>query len=221
LEVYGLKIPGEISENILYKAWHLLHQNFVIPPIGIKILKGIPLGSGLGGGSADASFLIRSLNSYFKLNMSTDNLLEYAAVLGSDCSFFIKNKAAFVTGRGEIVEQVDLSLKGLHIAIVIPDIQISTKEAFQYIDYKEHASRLTEITKKPVDYWQDLLENDFERITFKKHPALKVIKDRMHAKGAIYASLSGSGGAVFGIFNQFISLNKYFPNYIIRHGVLN
>ena len=221
LELYGLEIQDELSDNIVFKAWHLMHQNYNLPPIHIKLLKGIPIGSGLGGGSADAAFLLKSLNSYFLLNLSTSRLKEYAASLGSDCPFFIDNKAAIIKGRGEIVEQVDLNLKAYRCVIVVPDFQVSTKEAYQNFIAVKHNLSLTKVLQKPFRDWQGILINDFENITFEKHPQLKEIKAIMLKEGAIYASLTGSGSAVFGIFDRDIEMNKFFPDYHIRYGLLN
>lgn len=220
IEVSGLVVPGEINENILFNSWNFLHQKHHVPPVEIKILKNIPLGSGLGGGSSDAAFLLKTLNNYYKLNLTSDNLKSYAASIGSDCPFFIENKASIIRGRGEDVEQIDLSLKGLYIIIVMPDVQISTKEAFQYIEKGKQKVNLKDIVTKPIEQWQDLLLNDFEGITFEKYPALKKIKDRLIGEGAVYSSLTGSGSAVFGIFKQAANMNKYFPDYKIQNGVL-
>lgn len=221
LELYGLEIKSEQNDNILFKAWHLLHESFDIPPIHIKLLKGIPIGSGLGGGSADASFLIKSLNSYFKLNLSTSKLLEYAASLGSDCPFFIDNKAAIIKGRGEIVEQVDLNLRGYQIIVVVPDFQVSTKEAYQNLIAVKHNLSLAEVIQKPMRDWQGILTNDFEKIVLEKHPQLKEIKAIMLKEGAIYTSLTGSGSAIFGIFDRTTEMNRFFPDSHIRYGLLN
>ena len=220
LEVYGIEIPGNLSENIVLKAWKVLHQSYNLPTIEIKLLKGIPVGSGLGGGSADAAFLLKGLNSYFDLNLSTLKLREHAASLGSDCQFFINNEATLIKGRGDINEKVDLSLKGYHLVIVVPDFQVSTKEAYQDIIPCDLNLSIRYALEKSINDWQGVLKNDFEKIAFKKHPQLKRIKAIMIKEGALYTSLTGSGSAVFGIFNRATKMNEYFPDYKIWHELL-
>ena len=221
LSLYGMKISGEIENNIVFKAWKLLQDAYQIPPIEIKLFKGIPIGSGLGGGSSDAAFLIKCLNEYFELGLSTEILLQLAQKLGSDCPFFIKNEATLIQGRGEILKRLDLSLKGKHIVIVCPKIQISTQKAFQKIEPSKPKIELIEVISLPIKQWQDKLVNDFERLFFAKHPTLKKINTILKTEGALYTSLTGSGAAIYGIFDHTINLKNKFPDCFVWDGILN
>ncbi len=221
LSLYGMKIPGEIENNIVFKAWKLLQDEHQIPPIEIKLFKGIPIGSGLGGGSSDAAFLIKSLNEYFELGLSTKTLFQFTEKLGSDCPFFIKNEATLIQGRGEILKRLDLSLKGKHIVIVCPEIQISTQKAFQNIQPSKPKIELREVISLPIEQWQDKLVNGFERLIFKKYPTLKKAKTILKNEGSFYTSLTGSGAAIYGIFDHTIDLKNKFPDYFVWDGILN
>lgn len=220
IEVFGIDIPGNTEDNILYKTWNLLHKQHGVPAIDIKLLKGIPIGSGVGGGSSDAVFLLKSLNEYFELSLTADKLLEYATSLGSDCPFFIENAASIVSGRGEIIKPLEFSLKGMHIVIVCPEIAISTREAFHEIETGKPQIHLKEIINEPIAHWQDKLLNDFEKTAFKKYPSLQKIKTTLLNAGAVYASLTGSGAAVYGLFSESIHIRKYFPDAVVRDGIL-
>lgn len=220
IEISGISIPGNLADNILYKTWKLLHEHHQIPPVEIKLLKGIPLGSGLGGGSSDAVFLLKSLNTYFKLDITNETMFRYAASLGSDCLFFLGNSPAIIKGRGEVVEPVNFSLKGMHLVIVCPDFQISTQEAFRNIIPGKKHFKMEDIVNKPVEQWQDILVNDFEKTALKKYPLLRTIKNTLMDNGAVYASLTGSGSAIYGLFRQSINIKKYFPDYVVRNGIL-
>lgn len=220
LDAFGLDISGNSEDNILYKTWKLLYDELHIPPIDIKLLKGIPIGSGLGGGSSDAVFLLKSLNTHFKLGLPPETLLKYAVTLGSDCHFFLENSPAIIKGRGEIVTPINFSLKGMHFVIIYPDFQISTEEAFQGIETGNHYVPMKDLVDKPVVQWQEVWVNDFEKTTFKNYPILQTIKDTLLNKGAIYASLTGSGSAIYGLFRQSINIKKYFPDNFVRNGIL-
>ncbi len=220
IEISGMPIPGNMADNILYKTWKLLQEQYQIPTIDIKLLKGIPLGSGLGGGSSNAVFLLKNLNTYFKLDLANETLLNYSATLGSDCPFFLKNSPSIIKGCGEIVQPVNLSLKGMHLVVVYPDFQISTQEAFSNIIPDKKHIKMEDIVNKPIEQWQDVLVNDFEKTAFKKYPLLPTIKNTLIDNGAVYASLTGSGAAIYGLFRQSVNVKKYFPDYFIRNGIL-
>ena len=221
LSTYGMQIPGKTEDNIVYKAWELLQDEYKIPPIEIKLVKGIPIGSGLGGGSSDAAILIKSLNEYFELGLSAEILFQLAEKLGSDCPFFIKNSVTMIQGRGEILKRLDLSLKGKHIVIVCPEIQISTQEAFQKIQPSKPKIELSEAISLPIEQWQDKLVNDFEELIFKEHPTLKGIKTILKNECALYTSLSGSGAAIYGIFDNALNVKNKFPDCFVWNGILN
>ena len=203
LKVSGVPIEGEPENNLVIKAYRLLKKDFPeMGPIQIHMFKHIPTGAGLGGGSADAAFMIKLLNEKFNLNLSIEKMEEYAAILGADCAFFIQNKPVFASGIGNIFENINLSLKGYYIVLVKPDIFVSTKDAFAHITPMRPSQSLKEIICMPVETWRATMKNDFEESVFKKYPEIAAIKDKLYDMGAIYASMSGSGSSVFGIFRE-------------------
>lgn len=203
LKVSGVPIEGEPENNLVIKAYRLLKKDFPeMGPIQIHMFKHIPTGAGLGGGSADAAFMIKLLNEKFNLNLSIEKMEEYAAILGADCAFFIQNKPVFASGIGNIFENINLSLKGYYIVLVKPDIFVSTKDAFAHITPMRPSQSLKEIICMPVETWRATMKNDFEESVFKKYPEIAAIKDKLYDMGAIYASMSGSGSSVFGIFHE-------------------
>ncbi len=200
LQSYGKPIPSQSSNNLCIKAWQLLHQHFQIPPVNIHLLKAIPMGAGLGGGSSNAAFTLIALNRLFRLQLSSEQLIEFAAVLGSDCAFFIHNQPCRATGRGEILHPLSLSLKGYQLVLVHPGIHIPTPWAFQQITPQTPAFNLSELSALPLQEWRNVLTNQFEPPVFKAYPAIEAIKATLYEQGALYAALSGSGSCCFGIF---------------------
>jgi len=203
-EIYnsGEEIPGPAIDNLCIKAWQILHKNHAIPPVKIHLHKVIPTGAGLGGGSSDAAFTLKTLNELFDIKISPVKLKQYASELGSDCSFFLEDSPAYATGRGEILSPYPLSLNRLYLLLVKPDIHISTAEAYAGISPAKPEIPLKEILAYPIEKWSINLKNDFEKNIFNKYPEIKKIKTELYNMGAIYASMSGSGASVFGIFNQ-------------------
>ena len=209
---YGIEYPGDPMDNLCIKAYKALKEDFDIPPVDIHLYKKIPVGAGLGGGSADAAFTLRGLNEMFALNLPDNKLAEYAASLGSDCAFFIYNRPMLGTGRGEILEPVEVpALDGYEIRLVYPPYFVSTAAAYGGIvprsrwaemGWKADQRGIMEILAQPVECWKDSLVNDFERTVFAKIPQLAAYKDELYAQGAVYASMSGSGSAFFGIFRK-------------------
>ena len=203
LKVSGVPIEGEPENNLVVKAYRLLKKDYPeMPAIDIHMYKHIPTGAGLGGGSADAAFMIKLLNDKFKLNLSIEKMEEYAAILGADCAFFIQNKPVFATGIGNIFEPIQLSLKGYYLVLVKPDIFVSTKDAFANIIPTQPTQSLKEIIRMPVETWRATMKNDFEDSVFQKFPEIAAIKDKLYDLGAVYASMSGSGSSVYGIFRE-------------------
>ena len=203
LKVSGVPIEGEPENNLVVKAYRLLKKDYPeMPAIDIHMYKHIPTGAGLGGGSADAAFMIKLLNDKFKLNLSLEKMEEYAAILGADCAFFIQNKPVFATGIGNIFEPIQLSLKGYYLVLVKPDIFVSTKDAFAHIIPTQPTQSLKEIIRMPVETWRATMKNDFEDSVFQKFPEIAAIKDKLYDLGAVYASMSGSGSSVYGIFRE-------------------
>ncbi|MFK7953258.1 MAG: 4-(cytidine 5'-diphospho)-2-C-methyl-D-erythritol kinase [Ekhidna sp.] len=197
---HGLDIPGDSQSNLCIKAYQLIHSDFNIPPVEINLLKKIPMGAGLGGGSADGAFTLKMLNDLFELNMSSQQLEEYALQLGSDCPFFIQNKPSIATGRGEILSELELDLSSYRIEIINPNIHISTKEAYAGVSPNTPSTSISKILSKPVSEWSNYLINDFENSVFPNHPKIENVKKEMYQRGAAYASMTGSGSTVFGIF---------------------
>ena len=203
LTLSGTPIEGDPDQNLVVKTYRLLKKDFPdIPAIDIHMYKHIPTGAGLGGGSADAAFMIKLLNEKFKLGLSIEKMEEYAATLGADCAFFIQNKPVFASGIGNIFEPIQLSLKGYYLVLVKPDIFVSTKDAFSLIQPMKPSQSLREIVRMPVETWRATMKNDFENSVFQKYPEIAAIKDKLYDMGAIYASMSGSGSSVYGIFRE-------------------
>ena len=196
----GIEIPD--GENLCEKAWKLLHTDFEIGNVKIHLHKQIAIGAGLGGGSADASFTLKSLNELFELKLTNKELEKYALRLGADCPFFIDNTPKLVEGIGEEMTSIDLDLSDYEIRLVNPDIHISTKEAFSVVVPETPEKSVEELIKLDVKEWKEKLKNDFEDSVFEKYPQLEKIKEDLYNEGSIYASMSGSGGVVFGILKR-------------------
>lgn len=203
---------GSPINNLCVKAYELLKRDFSqLPEVTMHLHKTIPAGAGLGGGSSDAAFTLGILNQKFSLGISVEKLYDYALRLGSDCPFFILNKPCLATGRGEIIEEIPLSLKGFFLKIVIPPTHISTKEIFKQVIPDNHSSSLKAVSLLPVDEWKHALRNDFEKIVFFKYPEIGKVKKQMYHEGAVYAAMSGTGSAVFGIFKEKPESPKPYP----------
>jgi len=204
----GIKTDANPDNNLVMKALRLMREHYNFPSLEVRLLKKIPFGAGLGGGSADASFMLRLLNDTFSLNVSDEDLASLAVKLGADCPFFIYNRSVFATGIGEIFEEVNLSLKDYWFVLVKPDIHVSTKDAFSEIIPQRPELSLNEIIKFPVSSWKSLMVNDFEKSVFAKYPQIEDTKNSLYDKGALYASMSGSGSSVFGIFKEEVSISE-------------
>lgn len=222
MRLSGMVIEGDQKDNLVWKAWQILHQDFPnkIKPLEIHLLKAIPMGAGLGGGSADGAFMLRLLNQYFDLQLSDAQMVAYALRLGSDCPFFIYNTAQFARGRGEFLQAIDLDLSAYSIQVICPKLHVSTKGAFAQLTPKAAQVDLAKLTSIPIGSWKDLIYNDFEPVIFKAYPALAQIKLQLYAEGALYASMSGSGSALYGIFPKgkkslFVSNNDWEAYYFV------
>jgi 4-diphosphocytidyl-2-C-methyl-D-erythritol kinase len=204
------------DDNLCVKAVRLLKKGFQFPPVKMHLHKNIPMGAGMGGGSADASAILSLLNKKFELNISTEKLMEYALILGSDCPFFIINKPCFASGRGEVLQEININLSAYKIMIVHPGIHVNTGQAFSQLNATNFspAGELAEQVKMDITLWKCHIKNDFEDLVFKKHPTIKEIKEKLYHKGAVYSAMSGSGSAVFGIFPLDIDItNIKFPSH--------
>lgn len=196
----GTEVTGKTEDNLVVKAYLLLDQDFQLPPIDIHLFKHIASGAGLGGGSADAAFMLKLLNERFSLNLTVEQLEAYAAALGADCAFFIRNTPTFAEGIGNIFSPISLSLTGYQLVVIKPDIFVSTREAFSQIKPHYPQQSLREVIARPVEEWKEGLVNDFEASVFPQHPPIREIKEELYRQGAVYASMSGSGSSVFGLF---------------------
>jgi 4-diphosphocytidyl-2-C-methyl-D-erythritol kinase len=186
-------------------------------PVEMHLHKTVPVGAGLGGGSADGAFTLILLNQIFDLGLSKKKLMEYALQLGSDCPFFTINKPCFATGRGEILEPVELDLSSYNLAIVHPGIHVSTAEAFSLVNPAIQSKSTRKIIQQPTETWKKELKNDFEDAIYARHPEIKDIKEQLYERGAIYASMTGSGSTVYGLFKREKDIQLSFPpNYFIK-----
>ena len=216
LFTYGLPVQGNKEDNLCYKAWQLLKKDFPeLPPVQIHLLKNIPMGAGLGGGSSDGAFMLQLLNNKFHLGLSPQQLIAYALRLGSDCPFFIINKPSYATGRGELMEEIPLQLAGYQLALVNPGIHVPTGWAFEQLQITAEQPAKDDLKNtllQPVGEWKNLLQNDFEKPVFAQFPAIQATRENLYAMGAVYAAMSGSGSTVFGLFNKQIILPAAFAS---------
>lgn len=218
----GLAVDGDPMSNICAKAYRLLKRDFPhLPHIHMHLHKVVPTGAGLGGGSADGSFTLKLLNDLFELSLTQKELIGYAAELGSDCPFFIINKPCLASGRGEILEPIDLDLAGYKLVLVYPGIHVNTGDAFRNLAPANRERSIKKIIGLPVERWKDELVNDFENVIFKQHRRIVDIKDKLYQQGAVYASMSGSGSSVYGIFDKDQPVHLDYPDeYFVRELIL-
>ena len=217
----GISIEGDPEENLIIKAYRLLNSQYQIPAIDITLIKQIPFGAGLGGGSSDAAFMLKTLNKMFELKITSGKLEKIASLLGADCPVFIKNKPVFATGTGNIFTPVKLSLKAYYLLLIKPDIHVSTPEAYSLVVPEKPGISLFDSIQKPITEWKTLIKNDFEKSVFKKYPQIEKIKQDLYSMGALYASMSGSGSSVYGIFEKEPETNQEFEHYFVVGGYLN
>jgi 4-diphosphocytidyl-2-C-methyl-D-erythritol kinase len=211
---YSGPFPVE-GRDICLKLTGMLRDSFSFPPLRMHIYKNIPAGAGLGGGSADAAFLLKSLNELYSFGLNPVQLEEWAARIGSDCPFFIRNHPSLVTGKGEYLQDIPLDLKGYYFLLIYPGIHASTAEAYKEVVPSLKSANLKEITRKPVNQWKHLVMNHFENPVFRKYPLLADIKKELYDVGAIYASMTGSGSAMYGLFDSEIKIPQQFSHYFI------
>lgn len=209
LTVTGTDLQISTPDNIVVKAHQLLQRDFKIPAVDIHLHKHIPHGAGLGGGSADASFMIQLCNDYFQLQLTQEQLLQYALQLGSDCPFFIYNTPCIAYGRGEVLQPIDLNVSNYKMVIVKPNTHIATKDAFNGVAVLNEQFDIEKMIQLPITEWKNTLENVFEKTIFKLHPTIEQLKQTMYNNGAIYTSMSGTGSAVYGLFDAEIEKDVY------------
>ncbi|HBJ76693.1 MAG TPA: 4-(cytidine 5'-diphospho)-2-C-methyl-D-erythritol kinase [Porphyromonadaceae bacterium] len=202
LHISGLPIQGDVKNNLVWKALHLVSQKEGLPSMDIYLHKVIPMGAGLGGGSSDATSMLKLLNDFCGGKILKEELSNDATSLGADCNFFLHNVPVFAYGIGDKIEPIALSLKGMHLLLVKPPLEVSTREAYANISSKKRDFPLKEIVSLPIQEWKKYIFNDFEENVFPLYPQIKEIKNELYRIGALYASMSGSGSSVFGIFEK-------------------
>ncbi len=217
LTITGTHVPGETDQNIVLKAAEKIRHEFGIPHLKIHLHKNIPVGAGLGGGSSDGAFMLKTLNRLFGLGLSCDDLKPIAAGLGSDSPFFIDCLPAFASGRGEILKPSAEILDGFHGVLINPGIEVKTKDAYAGCIPSVPAERLEALLLRPVEEWKDTIVNDFERTIFPVYPEIRDIKETLYDCGALYSSMSGSGSTVYGIFRN----KPVLPDYVMKDVIFN
>lgn len=218
LTLLGLPVPGDVANNIVLKAYQLLKKEFPrLPSVHFYLLKNIPIGAGLGAGSANGTNALLALNKKYQLQLNKDQLSQFALQLGSDCPFFIENQPVTASGRGEQMQPIRLELSNYELILVNPGIPISTPWAFQQIQPQLPAASLKELIALPITEWKNLIKNDFEKPVFKAHPEIARIKEQLYANGALFSLMSGSGSTIFGLFDKNSNPRLSFPdNYFVK-----
>ncbi len=202
LQIAGNEVQGSLDDNLVVKVYNQLCNDFELPPIDIYLYKRIPTGAGLGGGSSDAAAMMKLLNEQFQLGLSYEEMEQRVSKLGADCAFFIQSRPAYAEGIGDILSPISLSLKNKFLLLVKPDIFVSTREAYAGVTPQYPANDLRKALQQPIEEWKNTVFNDFEKSVFLAHPEIAAIKQTLYDMGAIYASMSGSGSTVFGLFNH-------------------
>lgn len=205
LKITGNDIDCNEEDNLVIKAYQLLAADFQLPRVHAHLVKRIPTQAGLGGGSSDAAYMIRLLDERFRLNIGIPEMERYAAKLGADCAFFITADPSYAEGIGDVLMPADVpgaGLGGYYLAVVKPSVAVSTRDAYAAIVPKTPAKYCRDIVRQPIETWKDELVNDFEAPIFAMHPELAAIKQSLYDAGAVYAAMSGSGSALFGIFRE-------------------
>lgn len=217
--ITGIPVEGPNDDNLCVRAYQILNKDFSLPAISIHLHKIVPPGAGLGGGSSDAAFMLKNLNTQFGLNLSEDQLCDYASQLGSDCAFFIKNRPLFGYERGNRFREITLFSAFLEVVVINPGIHVSTAEAYSGVQPGKPANPLEELINLPVNEWKNLIINDFEANIVSRHPVIGDIKNKLYEAGAVYASMSGSGSSVYGLFNEKApAIEDQFPEFFSWSG---
>ncbi len=213
IKTSNIPVEGDEQRNLVVRAYKLIKQDFSqLPRVHAHLYKNIPTQAGMGGGSSDGAAMVLLLNKMFKLGLSEQKMIDYVAKLGADCPFFILNHPAYAEGIGELLRPINLSLEGWYMAIVRPNIPVPTKEAFSLITPQRPHKNCRIIVEQPVETWRDELFNDFEKSVFALHPQIGKVKEDLYNLGATYASMSGSGSSLFGLFKNPIDLSGKFED---------
>lgn len=220
IQISNIQVDCDSASNLVMRAYELLKKDFALPAISVYLQKNIPFGAGLGGGSSDAAHMLKMLNDTFQLSLNDVQLEKYAAELGSDCPFFIKNKPVFASGRGDVFKPIELNLSGKYLVLVKPNVFVSTQQAYANCTPVKPQKSLLEIVEMPISSWREYMVNDFEMSVFAQFPEVGEIKQKLYACGAIYASMSGSGSSVFGLFDTEAQLEDFFKDAYVWSGFL-
>jgi len=204
--IKGIDVPGHVEDNICIKAFNALQKDFGLPPQQITLLKNIPVGAGLGGGSSDAAHLVKLLNDKFSLGLTQVAMENYVKPLGADCSFFIKNEPAFASGIGDELSPIAIDLSNFFLVLIKPPVHVSTADAYAGIKPIIPSRSLKDLIHLPVKEWRSCLENDFETSVFSKYSEIEQVKSKLYQSGALFSLMSGSGSSVFAIFDQQVHL---------------
>lgn len=216
----GIPAGDRPEKNLCMQAWELFSSEYPLPPVAIHLHKQIPVGAGLGGGSSDASAVLSALNALADYPAGTAKLADLAGQLGSDCPFFLQKEPRMMEGRGELLSPVNISLDGCYLILLFPEIHISTAEAYAAVSPGKPEEHLRQLVETPLATWKDSVINDFEQAAFEKHPLLHTIKHALYQEGAQYASMSGSGSALYGIFTARPKLPREIREYVIWEGAV-
>jgi len=209
LVIDGLPIDGSLDSNLVSRAYYLLNADFNLPSVKAVLDKKIPMGAGLGGGSADAAFAISALNKLFGLNLTVAQMQKYASMLGSDCALFIENKPSIATGRGELLQTVDINLSGYKLLVVKPQVHVNTAQAYKMLTPRVPQYSIKDMYCCKPEEWRGKIVNDFEEPIFSMFPLLQTIKNAMYDCGAAYSSMSGSGSAIYGLFKKLPDVEQF------------
>jgi len=204
--IKGVDIPGDAGDNICIKAFKILQKEFGLPNQQIVLLKNIPVGAGLGGGSSDAAFLVKLVNQKFNLGLSAEQMEAYVRPLGADCAFFVKNKPTYAFAKGDEFEELSVDLSAYYVVLVKPPVHVSTAQAYSKVNVKQPSTSLKDLIHLPLQDWQAHIFNDFEPSVFQQYPQIEQIKTKLYQAGAKFALMSGSGSSVFGIFENEVKL---------------
>lgn len=220
LTVTGIDLAQDVAENLVIKAAEKLRLIRHYPFLRIHLHKAIPAGAGLGGGSADAAYLLKSVNRFFSLNIPDKQIRSLALTIGSDCPFFIDNLPAYATGRGEILERVNPGINGLHLVLLNPKVHVSTREAYAACNPVRPETSLLKLISQPPEEWRKSIFNDFEDFAFAKYPLIGELKQSLYDSGALFSLMSGSGSTVFGLFRQKPVIPQNLRQYVIYEGMV-
>ncbi|MBD3748478.1 MAG: 4-(cytidine 5'-diphospho)-2-C-methyl-D-erythritol kinase [Sphingobacteriales bacterium] len=218
-ETSGIEIPGHANENLCLQAYELMRKDFDLPNIAIHLYKQIPIGAGLGGGSADAAFFIKLINEKFQLSLDVETMQNYCRILGADCAFFIENKPVFAFEKGDVFEEINLDLTEYYLVLIMPPVHVSTGEAYRGVKPQQAKQSLKTLIQLPVEAWQGKITNDFEEHILRNHPQIRGVKSALLEAGALFALMSGSGASVYGIFRENVDLTFLQKDNLVFSGI--